>query len=739
VDHVALPIALIIGLMTPHPSPAAEVIPLGLVTPDLILVQVQNGHAVWPTLGNGEDGKIVGEMLVPADHLNPSAWKVKAGKAIYKVTSVSHKARGTEWTKIDWKKPHTKGYFYFLKLDKPLDGKKPQRITIEGPWGKAGYEFDWCRTVSEAVHVNLVGFGPGHKKYAYWGAWSGTGGPVSFGAPTEFQILDESSRNPVFTGKMRLRKSPQDTDEHERKLNLTFEEVWEMDFSPLTKEGTYVVAVAGIGCSRPFRIGRDMYRDSVRTILRAFYHQRCGIERKAEHTEYVRPRCHHPDDMVILKSTVTLAECSEGPKGGPKAKDSMKALVETATNEKCRAWGGWHDAGDWDRRAQHLPVSDRMFDLYEWAPEFWKSLEAGIPESGDAIPDIVDEALFNLSFYRRMQEPDGGVGGGIEEDNFPRPGQTSYTDTMRNFAYAPDPWASYLFAAVAAHASSVLRGLGKADDAKGWAADAGRAFAWADRHGGQKDWRDDRAFAAVRLLEATGDVQYVDALRKSLAWANNPGSELENYPDMNQEPAARALVTGLDRMTLPVRQSVSGWADSARAALLRNVEYSFLPMYRARAFRNTGHRWVGLSWGNTAVPELQQVMLGWRLEKRDEMRDAVTGAADFMFGGNPLNLSWVTGVGSNPVRAVLHIESWYDGIDEPVPGIAIFGPCEGMDGNWHMDWIHKSLEPDWKSWPIMEIWAEDPDCAPGNEFTPQSPMIQSLEMSFFCWLTAGGR
>jgi hypothetical protein len=132
-------------------------------------------------------------------------------------------------------------------------------------------------------------------------------------------------------------------------------------------------------------------------------------------------------------------------------------------------------------------------------------------------------------------------------------------------------------------------------------------------------------------------------------------------------------------------------------------------------------------------------MLGWRLEKRDEMRDAVTGAADFMFGGNPLNLSWVTGVGSNPVRAVLHIESWYDGIDEPVPGIAIFGPCEGMDGNWHMDWIHKSLEPDWKSWPIMEIWAEDPDCAPGNEFTPQSPMIQSLEMSFFCWLTAGGR
>jgi hypothetical protein len=97
------------------------------------------------------------------------------------------------------------------------------------------------------------------------------------------------------------------------------------------------------------------------------------------------------------------------------------------------------------------------------------------------------------------------------------------------------------------------------------------------------------------------------------------------HADFTQKPryqAARALLAGLDRLPDRARRSVSAWADSSRAAVMRSAEYNFLPTYRARGYRNTGHRWAGLSWGNTAVTELEEVMLAWRLDNRSDLRDA---------------------------------------------------------------------------------------------------------------------
>ncbi len=46
---------------------------------------------------------------------------------------------------------------------------------------------------------------------------------------------------------------------------------------------------------------------------------------------------------------------------------------------------------------------------YEFFPDYWKKANLNIPESSNKIPDILDEALFNLRWMLTMQDADGGV------------------------------------------------------------------------------------------------------------------------------------------------------------------------------------------------------------------------------------------------------------------------------------------------------------------------------------------
>ncbi len=121
------------------------------------------------------------------------------------------------------------------------------------------------------------------------------------------------------------------------------------------------------------------------------------------------------------------------------------------------AWGGYFDAADWDRRIQHLASSRSHLELLELFPAYFTQLNLNIPESGDAIPDMLDEALFNIDCYRRLQTPAGGIRGGIEAAEHPVKGETSWLESLQVMAYAPGPWSSYFYANVAARAAYLLR------------------------------------------------------------------------------------------------------------------------------------------------------------------------------------------------------------------------------------------------------------------------------------------
>ena len=60
-------------------------------------------------------------------------------------------------------------------------------------------------------------------------------------------------------------------------LNFLGAEVWQCDFGAFARPGRYVIAVEGVGCSFPFRIDPDVYREAFRVTCRGLYHNRSGI------------------------------------------------------------------------------------------------------------------------------------------------------------------------------------------------------------------------------------------------------------------------------------------------------------------------------------------------------------------------------------------------------------------------------------------------------------------------------
>ncbi|MCB1135851.1 MAG: glycoside hydrolase family 9 protein, partial [Chlamydiia bacterium] len=68
--------------------------------------------------------------------------------------------------------------------------------------------------------------------------------------------------------------------------------------------------------------------------------------------------------------------------------------------------GGWHDAADWDRRTQHLTCVLDLLNAYEIAPQKFLDGQLNIPESGNGIPDILDEAEYGLRVWLKSQNAD---------------------------------------------------------------------------------------------------------------------------------------------------------------------------------------------------------------------------------------------------------------------------------------------------------------------------------------------
>lgn len=585
-----------------------------------------------------------------------------------------------------------------------------ERYTLRSPLGTTTrFTIDDRATRSPAVHANQVGYRPSDVgKRAFLTAPYGTNGmedPVTFRVVT----LDGDS---VLDGTADEVATPAD---EVGRGDLTGSRVWRLDFGAVTTPGRYRVCADGIGCSASFSIGEDdTWARVARTVARGLFHQRSGIALGAPYTPVTRPRPDHPDDgLEVLQSSLTALEASE-----MLDDELFERLVEGSTGEVVDdAWGGHFDAGDWDRRAQHLWVAREAFDLLRIAPDRFAALDLNLPESGDAIPDVADEALWTLDLFRRLQRDDGSVGGGVESARFPDRGTPSWRDDLRRYAYAPDPWTTFAYASVAADASVALRDVDP-ERSRTYAESATAAMEWAldapVPDGFDEKVSAQRAVAAASMLAMDGDARWN-----------------EEFLDATPFAAGSVDVLGCGSNEICDAAWNYLWVDPSLTdpTAVANIVASFASVASriATAADTTTFGWcledpgVPLIWGLGVggAPRAMTLLRAWLLSGDEELLAHAQRCASVSLGANPLDRSYVTGVGANPPRHPLIVDTFSGGL--PVwPGTPVYGPHQiGRDEQWVID--HR-LQPagttgDLHKIPYLRSWFDLGDVGPMNEFT----------------------
>lgn len=173
------------------------------------------------------------------------------------------------------------------------------------------------------------------------------------------------------------------------------DKAWWFDFSQIETPGRYAVVDFDNGIRSPsFTIDERVYRDAMKHALRAFYYQRAGFEKKPEFAGL-----NWADKASHLGR---WQDAETRPWGGTRPNPVATSLIKDLR-------GGWYDAGDYNKytswAARYIIV---LLQAYAEHPQAFGD-DYGIPESGNRIPDILDEVKWGLDWLVRMQNSDGSL------------------------------------------------------------------------------------------------------------------------------------------------------------------------------------------------------------------------------------------------------------------------------------------------------------------------------------------
>lgn len=505
---------------------------------------------------------------------------------------------------------------------------------------------------SPAIRVDQVGYYAAAPKRAV----------VAAEGATRFAVVAVSSGDTVFRGALGAA----------RRWDASGEVVRLADFSSLRRPGRYRVVVAGVGESYPFDIGPTVLRGLARAAVKAFYYQRASTALPPRYAGRWARGAAHPDTLVLVHPSAASAARPAG------------TVV--------RSPGGWYDAGDYNKYVVNSGISTYTLLLEaEQFPRYAGALATDIPESANGVPDVLDEALWNLRWMLTMQDPsDGGVYHKLtnaEFDPFVAPARAT---TPRYVVQKSTPAALDL-AAVAAHAALVVRRYprqlpGLADTLTNAALAAWR---WARRH--PDSLYDQRAmnerFAPAINTGTYGDRRLDDEFLWAAAelWlATKQDGFLVAAAPLARRPAT--VPSWPDVATLGVYSLVEhrselppSFGAAALEQRLLELDSSLVERVRASAYATTMTT-QDFVWGSNGVAANQGMALiqGFRLTGDSTYLRAATQAMDYVLGRNAVDYAFVTGFGSRSPRAPHHRLSATDTVDAPIPGLLVGGPNPGQ-------------------------------------------------------------
>jgi endoglucanase len=442
--------------------------------------------------------------------------------------------------------------------------------------------------------------------------------------------------------------------------------VWQADFSELDRPGRYVLASA-FGESAPFEIGEGVYQRAMLAAQKSFYFQRTR-------TALVEPFATW-DGHHYLRRSPSHAHADVG----------WDLEDYPAHRRRFTLEGGWHDAGNFDIYVPSLaPAAQALLHAFEWAPARFADRALHLPESGNGVPDLLDEVKWGLRWLLSMQEAGGAFRHRESVVETSPEGPADHDTTVR--------WVAGVSTAATGKAVAVLalaaRLYARWDRSfAGRCADAAqRGFRFllgqpqqirADRRAGgnQPLWDDEPAYNDV-------GARFVAAVEmwRSFRWgeALNRASELVHAAEETR-PAqvlrgawANLSRWGLASLALDPQTPASLRAE-ARARLLEVVA-----MLRDRIEVQDGYRCASNEddyyWGHNSNLMEKAHLLGVAARLDPDARWLVEAARDqwhWVLGRNPLGYSMITGVGRAPAR-MYHLE--WGSREPPPPGFLLGGP-----------------------------------------------------------------
>lgn len=387
------------------------------------------------------------------------------------------------------------------------------------------------------------------------------------------------------------------------------------DFSAVTIPGSYYITCGNLEQSYTFQIADDVYHSALDDSVRMLYLQRCGSV--VEDDTFGHKACHN-----------TLATIY-------------------GTDEKIDVSGGWHDAGDYGRYVVTgaKTVADLLY-AYQTAPQLFQD-DTGIPESGNGVPDILDEARYEIEWMLKMQDSSGGVHHKVTCATFP--GYVMPEEETDELIVTPiSTTATADFCGTMALAYEFYQEI-DADFAK-QCLDAGEK-AWnflaenpnlifknptdivTGEYGDNSD-RDERYWAAAQMWQATGKEKYLTAVESIGVQSGMDSANLGDYGNI-----AILTMDGIDKDSDVYRKTKNAILRSADTYVADSAKNMF-------GFSVTQYYQGG--WGSNMKACNQGILMGYAYQLTGEQKylNAANADLNYLFGCNPLGICYLTGYGT---------------------------------------------------------------------------------------------
>ena len=633
------------------------------------------------------------ENAPPSQAVGDYAINGRAPRQVGRFTATLYEERCVDWRAQRY--PQLLGHRLYLLLPSPL--AEEQSCEVRFPDGQTNFVFRSREKPCESFKVNQVGYHAqaGHRA-AFFAPWCGDL-HVPTVAPGDVWVCEARSGRDVT--RLPLRPVPADA--------TSGGPCWRVDLSGLREPGEYFLRMAGAGRSPNFGFGDVYAHHAFYVHLRGLYHQRCGMALEKPFTDWERPACHRelevtdapPPDFIKERGTRRIAHV-----------------------------GGHHDAGDFDVRLAHTLVAGWLLNAFELFPAKFVDGQLDLPESGNGIPDLLDEALFSIRAWECLQEEDGGIRAGFEADRHPTYGEVNAaTDKLVYRTFARNGHTTLVGGALMAYAARLVKPF-DAPRAAALLTRAQRAWDFYEQHSTDAAYRWSPGaplFASGQLYLASGEARYHAMFKEQAHYFFHLEGKQSAWPAQyhgtyfNLETVEKGAVFThyfVSYLLETNRETDSVIVQAARGAILRKADETLRKIsHDGFATMSTG------SWGaSTGVGRYGDFLIhAYRLTDEKRYLDGAMRLADWVLGANPLGRCFTSGLGRYPPLNPLQLDSYFhiQAGRGPVPGLVIYGITDSPGAAPYVKAVTQHGYPDMSRLPPARRFTDGWSVVGQNEFT----------------------